>query len=423
MTIGEYFRCPSCGQEFAIKLQMDETYKVFDWPIHVSCPSCGTEMDFYFNAQGLQPKELLIKDADRCITMGYSAVLPLTKDLYFRNLSKNERIMASTPFMNFSFFNASFDAAGPLGAWASWLMSNLIPYRHYLAVLHPLITHEPCNVKAVSAKLAALSESPDYKELKNEEECIDAFMDLIHATYRNLVIRPYEGTMMKQHFNKMLGYLLKADKNQLSILKEKVVGVMNTHDWLWDEGTKTVADIVGGIQKLMPAMSFAVKGVFNVPSGEELYIMTVGYKEVDSWFASCYEALAHFLPFVVGLNNAYKNGDADKFVVDGLERAGILEDFAKLDASGRINAIRQDAELAAIYEPVLNNRIRNAIQHKGDKFNATTQTIVYHYDTTDDSKVMEYRLIDVAYMVFLQLLHLLEAIQFVGILEKRLRTI
>jgi len=173
----------------------------------------------------------------------------------------------------------------------------------------------------------------------------------------------------------------------------------------------------------MPAMSFAVKGVFNVPSGEELYIMTVGYKEVDSWFASCYEALAHFLPFVVGLNNAYKNGDADKFVVDGLERAGILEDFAKLDASRRINAIRQDAELAAIYEPVLNNRIRNAIQHKGDKFNATTQTIVYHYDTTDDSKVMEYRLIDVAYMVFLQLLHLLEAIQFVGILEKRLRTI
>ena len=153
--------------------------------------------------------------------MGYSAVLPLTKDLYFRNLSKNERIMASTPFMNFSFFNASFDAAGPLGAWASWLMSNLIPYRHYLAVLHPLITHEPCNVKAVSAKLAALSESPDYKELKNEEECVDAFMDLIHATYRNLVIRPYEGTMMKQHFNKMLGYLLKADKNQLSILKEK----------------------------------------------------------------------------------------------------------------------------------------------------------------------------------------------------------
>ena len=100
-----------------------------------------------------------------------------------------------------------------------------------------------------------------------------------------------------------------------------------------------------------------------------------------------------------------------------------MEDIAKLDASGRINAIRQDAELAAIYEPVLNNRIRNAIQHKGDKFNATTQTIVYHYDTTDDSKVMEYRLIDVAYMVFLQLLHLLEAIQFVGILEKRLRTI
>lgn len=72
---------------------------VFDWPIHVPCPACGTEIDLFFNAQGLQLKELLIKDADRCITMGYSAVLPLTKDLYFRNLSKVERMIASTPFV------------------------------------------------------------------------------------------------------------------------------------------------------------------------------------------------------------------------------------------------------------------------------------------------------------------------------------
>ena len=423
MTIGEYFKCPSCGQVFAIKLQMDETYKVFDWPIHVSCPSCGTEMDLFFNARGLQPKELLIKDSDRCITMGYSAVLPLTKDLYFRALSRGERIVASTPFMNYSFFNGSFDAAGPLGAWANWLIGNLIPYRHYLAELHPLITHRPCNVKAVSAKLAALSEAQEFKELENEEECVDAFMELIHVTYRNLVIKPYAGTVMIHYFNKIFEYVLKADKSHLSLQREKLDGVMNIHNWLWDEGTKTIANIIGGIQKLMPAMAFAVKGKFNVPTGEDLYIMTVGYEEVDSWFASGYEALVHFLPVIVGLNNAYKNGDADKFVVDGKERGGTLEDYAKLDAFGRINAIRQDADLAAIYEPVLNNRIRNAIQHKGDKFNPTTQTIAYHYDTTDDSKVVEYKLIDVAYMVFLQLLHLLEAIQLVGTLEKKLKGI
>ena len=402
---------------------MDETYKVFDWPIHVSCPTCGTEMDLFFNSQGLQPKELLIKNADRGITIGYSAVLPLTKELYFRDQSQGERIAASTPFMNFSFFNGSFDAAGPLGAWANWLIRNLIPYRHYLTELHPLITHKPCNVKAVSTKLAALSEAKDFKELSDEEECVEAFLELFQVTYRNLVIRPYEETVMKQHFNKIRDFVMNADKDQLSLLKDRVNEVMNIQAWLWDEGTKTAADIVGGIQKLIPAMSFAVKGVFKVPSGDELYIMTVGYTEVDSWFASCYEALVHFLPVIVGLNNAFKNGNVDKFVVEGVGYAGTLEDYAKLDASGRINAIRQDDDLAVIYEPVLNNRIRNAIQHKGDKYNVITQTIAYHYDTTDDSKVVEYRLIDVAYLVFLQLLHLLEAIQLVGNLEKRLRSV
>lgn len=423
MTVGEYFKCPSCEQKFSIKLQMDETYKLYDWPIHVSCPACGTEMDLFFNKKGLQPKELIIQDADKSITMGYSAVLPLTKELYFREHSREERIMASTPFMNFSFFNDSFDAACPLGTWVRVLMKTLVPFRHYLLELHPLITHKPCNVKAFSAKLASLSDAKGYTELKHEEECKDAFLELFYATYMNLSIQPYEDTRMKRYFNNLLDYAARADERQLALLKSRIDGVMNIQNWLWDEATKITANIINGIQKLFPAMSFVVKGKFDIPTQEDLYIMTVGYEELDGWFASSFEALVHYLPFAVGINNALKNGDADKFVVDGKQREGSLTDFAKLDAASRINAIKQDEDLSAIYEPVLNNRIRNAIQHKSDKFCSTSQTVAYHYDLTDESKKVEFKLIDVAYMVFLQLLHLLEAIQIVGIIEKRLKTV
>ena len=63
MTVGEYFKCPLCGKDLTIKMQMDYTFKQYDWPIHVSCPGCGNEMDLFFNANGLQPKELKSEEA------------------------------------------------------------------------------------------------------------------------------------------------------------------------------------------------------------------------------------------------------------------------------------------------------------------------------------------------------------------------
>ena len=117
MTVGEYFKCPLCGKDFTIKMQMDYTFKQYDWPIHVSCPGCGYEMDLFFNANGLQPKELKSEEAEKSITFGYSAVLPLTKQLYFQDLTRIERMAASTPFLNFSAFYGELDVSGPLGYW------------------------------------------------------------------------------------------------------------------------------------------------------------------------------------------------------------------------------------------------------------------------------------------------------------------
>ena len=30
MTVGEYFKCPLCGKDFTIKMQMDYTFKQYD---------------------------------------------------------------------------------------------------------------------------------------------------------------------------------------------------------------------------------------------------------------------------------------------------------------------------------------------------------------------------------------------------------
>lgn len=100
-----------------------------------------------------------------------------------------------------------------------------------------------------------------------------------------------------------------------------------------------------------------------------------------------------------------------------------LEDFAALNSASRISVIRQDNALNDIFVPVLNNHIRNAIQHQGDQYQTMTQLVEYHYDTTDNTKHDDFRLIDVGFMVFMQLMHLLETILLFTSCEKRLRTV
>lgn len=421
MTIGEYFKCPLCGKDFTIKMQMDNTYTLYDWPIHVSCPGCGNEMDLFFNANGLQPKELKSEEAEKSITFGYSALLPLTKQLYFKELTRVGRMAASTPFLNFSAFFGRFDVSGPLGHWVSMLMGTLIPYRHYLQQLLPIISHKPCNVKAYSTRLASLCKAHSHDDLKDENECLDSFVVLHKATYMNLAIKPYQATGMKHAIDMLLDFVEKADLRQIEAMMGRVNAVMDTEYWLWKEVFPVVADIVNEIQVLFPSMSFATQGNFNMPSGQELYTMTVGYKKLDGWYARCFEALVHGLPFLVALNNAARSGNADVFMVNGQQDTRNLDDFASLNSAGRIGAIRQDAALNDIFVPVLNNHIRNAIQHQGDQFQTTTQLVEYHYDLNDNTKHDDIRLIDVGFMVFMQLLHLLECVMLFTDCEKRLR--
>jgi len=423
MTVGEYFKCPLCGKTFCIKMQMDPTYTLYDWPIHVSCSNCGNEMDLVFNSNGLQPSDLKIDDAEQCITFGYSAVLPMTSALYYRDLSRAERMVSFSPFINYSFFYGKLDASGMLGYWVNALMKSLIPYRHYLKELYPLISHQPCNVKAFSAKLAALSEAPKYKVLRNENECLDAFIDLFFATYKNLSIALYEKSPYAKLYQQLQDFVLRADENQLALARDVVNKVMSLDDWLWDEALETAAEVVNEIQVLFPSMSFVAMGTFDIPSGKELYTMTVGFKKLDEWYASLFEALVHIMPLIVGLNNAMKNGDANVFVVDGNQLSKTMIDFSKLDTANRIGAISQDAVLKETFVPLLNTHIRNAIQHSGDNFKIESQIVEYHYDHTDRSKHDDFRLIDVGFMVFMQLLHLLEAIFLVTSMEKKLRNV
>ena len=423
MTIGEYFKCPLCQETFCIKLQMDNTFKLYDWPIHISCPNCGNEMDLIFNSKGLQPKELKCDDAEECVTMGYSAVLPLTKDLYFQKLGRAGRMVFSSPFMNLSSSYGKIDITATIGNWAGVLSHSLIPYRHYLMGLLPLICHNPINVTAFSAKLAQLCEASNHKSLKDEADCMDAFMELHYAVYRNLIRDSYEDTSMKLFFNKLVDYLENADLKQVEKMHQTVASVMNINAWLMKEAFEIVSLIVNEIQLLLPSLFLPSIGYYNPPAGQELYIMTIGYQKLNKWYAELFEALVHILPFIVGLNNAMKNCDADVFIVNGTQWPGTLADYSKLNTAGKLAAINQDTALRETYAPVLNNHIRNAIQHNGVVYRVQTQLVEYHYNTTNNQLHDDFRLIDVGFMIYMQLLHLLEAIQLISNVDKRMRAI
>ena len=112
MTIAKEIKCDACGGVYHLKLQMDDTIMLFDWPITVECASCGNVMDFKFSRlDGFKRLHdggwLDYTEGDSLqlrmspgFLMGYSPTLPIVPSVFHVRVPSG--IGFFSPFMNFS---------------------------------------------------------------------------------------------------------------------------------------------------------------------------------------------------------------------------------------------------------------------------------------------------------------------------------
>jgi hypothetical protein len=153
-------RCEICGRVFTLKLQVDGSEHLYECPIELVCPGCNNHISLRFSEEhGLTPAKFKCKAQGVVTQVGYSATLPIIREMYY-----TESPTSFTPL--FSAAQNLFMILGPENIKKhkiviSRLMIGIIPYRNLLKEALPLIQKQN-NTVAFVTKLAKYFDFQNY---------------------------------------------------------------------------------------------------------------------------------------------------------------------------------------------------------------------------------------------------------------------
>lgn len=151
-------------------------------------------------------------------------------------------------------------------------------------------------------------------------------------------------------------------------------------------------------------MFYGVTGDYLYPRQSQLYLVTINYDEVNDDYRRGYEVLEKILPVVVALENKLNRGDVNNF---GSGLTCTMNDFTKLTAGTKVGIIQKNDVLKSYFMGSLNNKIRNSETHDDSDYESENQ-ICRYIDINNPEDIVELPLMDVAFMTYIQFVHIME---------------
>lgn len=404
-----YVKCPSCGKIYQLKLQIDQNIKIYEWPINFECVDCGDNLTYKYGERGLSPKELIYMPSPQdppITTIGYSSSLPIIDDLYMKDLDFAQSMALSSLFLSLSFKSPFFslEEVHRYDEFLTKMQHGLLPYKGVLNELLPML--KKGNMKAFSKKMATLFKK--YKPLGSAQEMYDFYFELLKGVYLNIAPQRYLDDCHARFIKPLEDLINNLTVDEVRNTKDKLDASGLISKWYKDESLPFVAKSINNIQKILPAMIYASAGIKDVAGNGDLKIVTIGCDDAMGMYKEGYEVFAHGLKILVGLNNIQENSNIDVFTNSRVRDVDSITKFAGKAAGKMIEVLEGNGDFMDYLGGSMNNKIRNAANHNGVKYDPITQHIECHYDATDDSKVYETTLMSICRLCHILTLHLIE---------------
>ena len=407
-----YVKCSSCGKLYQLKFQLDQNLKIYEWPISFECIDCGDNLTYKFGKRGFFPKEFMHTPSPQdppITTIGYSSSLPITDDLYMKDLNYEQSMILFSPFMNLS-FQIPFISPEEIQKYEMFLkrmQRELLPYRGMLSALLPIL--KKGNVMAFSKKMSVLFNIKKDRPLGCVQEIYDSYFELLKGVYLNIAPQRYLDDYYARFIKPLEDLINKLTVDEVRDIKIKLDASGLLSKWYKDEALPFVAKSIDNIQKILPATIYASAGIKDVVGNGDLKIATIGCDDTMDMYKEGYEVFAHGLKILVGLNNLRENSNIDVFTNSGLSDVDTITKFAQKAAGKMIEVLEGNGAFMDYMDGSMNNKIRNAASHSGGvDYNPITQHIECHYDAKDDNKVYETTLMSVCRFCHVLILHLIE---------------
>lgn len=406
-----YVKCPSCEKLYQLKIQLDRNIRIFEWPINFECVNCGDHLTYTYSPRGLYPKEFKYMPSPQdppITTIGYSSSLPITDDVYMKDLDYVQSMVFSSQFLTLSLHSPfSVDEIHKYDQFITRMQDGMLLYRGVLKALLPIL--KKGKVDAFSKKMATLFNEKKYRQLGSAQEMYDAYFELLKGVYMHIAPNRYLEECHTQFIKPLEDLIDNSTVDEVRNLKAKLDASGLISVWYKDEALPYLANAISNIQKIVPSMIYASAGIKDVADNGDLKIVTIGCEDATNLYKEGYEVFAHGLKILVGLNNLRECGDVDEFINPVLGYVDTITKFADISVGKMVEHLEGDVTFMDYLDGSMNNKIRNAASHGGGiHYDAQTQHMECHYDATDHSKVYNTTLMSVCRLCHVLILHLLE---------------
>lgn len=396
-------KCKVCETPYLLKYQVGYVEKN---QFSFECPTCGVMIEGTINVNNKERKldwnfDNLVDYSGDILKSKEGYFLQLTSEFYENKISllKDYTFGTPTPFIrNFC------DYIENMNGLASYLAEDIHQHVNHYKNLINLVLSNKDNVKYVFSEFEKLT---DALNMLDEEKFTSRYKtdryDILFRAITDSIKLLLNLNAEKFQVNDIREKLFKMYENKVEFQKFKT-SFQDSLPSLINLLTNAVYSSVSIIPGIIPTIASETYDHRDIKAIREQYgLSTANYKTLLKNYAENYEILGKIMPLIAAIDNINTRGDINNFVKDStntrkndpLVRATTsLKDFSKATIGIRIQYLKKISSDVPRYNDltVLNNRIRNAINHSSVEYDSIEQKLTFK----DGSIITERYLIEFA---------------------------
>ncbi|AAW31034.1 hypothetical protein [Bacillus thuringiensis] len=396
-------KCKVCETPYLLKYQVGYVEKN---QFSFECPTCGVMIEGTINVNNKERKldwnfDNLVDYSGDILKSKEGYFLQLTSEFYENKISllKDYTFGTPTPFIrNFC------DYIENMNGLASYLAEDIHQHVNHYKNLINLVLSNKNNVKYVFSEFEKLT---DALNMLDEEKFTSRYKtdryDILFRAITDSIKLLLNLNAEKFQVNDIREKLFKMYENKVEFKKFKT-SFQDSLPSLINLLTNAVYSSVSIIPGIIPTIASETYDHRDIKAIREQYgLSTANYKTLLKNYAENYEILGKIMPLIAAIDNINTRGDINNFVKDSantrkndpfVRATTSLKDFSRATIGIRIQYLKKISSDVPRYNDltVLNNRIRNAINHSSVEYDSIEQKLTFK----DGSIITERYLIEFA---------------------------
>ncbi|PFA95068.1 hypothetical protein CN900_19605 [Bacillus anthracis] len=394
--------CKVCETPYLLKFQVGYVSKNH---FSFECPTCGVMLEGIINVDNKEAKfdwnfDNLVDYSGDILKSKEGYFMQLTSEFYENKISslKDYTFGTPPPFIR----NLCDDIKEMIGL-ASYLAEDINQHVNHYRNLINLVLSNKDNVKYVFSEFEKLTNASN---MMDEKKFINVYKtDRYNILFMAITdsIRPLlELNAEKFQVNDIRENLYKMYENKVEFQKFKNSFQESLPNFI-NLLTNAVYSSIKIIPEIIPTIVSETYNHKDIKVIKEQYgLNTANYKTLLQNYAENYEILGKIMPLIAAIDNINTRKDINNFVKDSNTRKNdpfvrattSLKDFSKATVGIKIRYLKKISSDVPRYNDltVLNNRIRNAINHSSVDYDSIEQKLTFK----DGSIITERYLIEFA---------------------------